>query len=237
MLSAYTPLDFLVVAAAVSMVVYGVVSGIRTARIPRSELNLVRRYWFTIARALLISATVLLDWHWAGRSWAALGFDFPIGFRGRVGFGIDAAIVCFYAYVVLLRKFTPQRIAVARRHQDSLRILPQTRAEMALFPVMALVASPFEELLFRGFLMWFFLPLAGLWGGAVLSSLLFGSSHAYQGWRGILRTGAIGFAFAAAYALTHSLWWLMLGHTVLNIGGGVLARKINRLTPAPAEVA
>ncbi len=232
MLSSYTPLDFLAVAAAVVMVAHGVVSGIRNARTPRSELNLVRRYWFTIARALLISAAVLLDWHWAGRPWALLGFDIPVGFRGRVGFGIDAAITGFYAYVVLLCKVTPERMAAARNHRDSLRILPEMRAEMALFAVMAIIASPFEELLFRGFLMWFFLPFGGLWGGAVLSSLLFGTAHAYQGWRGILRTGMVGFAFAAAYALTHSLWWLMLAHIVLNLGGGLFARKLGRLAPA-----
>jgi len=230
----YTPLDFLVVAAAVAMVAQGVVTGIRSAQTPRSELRLVRRYWFTIGRALLISAVILLDWHWAGRSWALLGFDIPVGIRGRAGFGIAAAIIGFYAYVVLFRNVTPERMAAARKQRDSLRILPETRAEMALFPVMAILASPFEELLFRGFLMWFFLPFGGLWGGAVLSSLLFGTAHAYQGWRGIARTGLVGFAFAAAYALTHSLWWLMLAHMALNLGGGLFAMKLNRQAPAAA---
>ena len=180
----YTPFDYLVAAAAVAMVVQGVVSGIRMARTPRRELNLVRRYWFSIVRALVISLLVLLDWHASGRSWAALGFDVPVGFRGLVGFGIDAVIVGFYAYLLLLRKVAPARASAARKQMDSIRIMPQTGAEIALFPVMAIVASPFEELLFRGFLMWFFLPVAGLWGGGLLSSLLFGAGHAYQGWRG-----------------------------------------------------
>jgi membrane protease YdiL (CAAX protease family) len=234
LLPSHTPLDFLVVAAAVAMVAQGVVTGIRNAQTPRSELRLMRRYWFTIGRALVVSAVILLDWYWAGRSWALLGFDIPVGIRGLAGFGIDAAIIGFYAYVALFRKVTPERMAVARKHQDSLKILPETRAEMALFPVMALLASPFEELLFRGFLMWFFLPFAGLWGGAVLSSLLFGTAHAYQGWRGVARTGLVGFAFAAAYALTHSLWWLMLAHMALNLGGGLFAMKLKRLSRAAA---
>jgi membrane protease YdiL (CAAX protease family) len=224
----HTPLDLLVVAAAVAMVAQGIVTGIRNARTPRSELHLVARYWFTIGRALVVSAVILLEWYWAGRSWALLGFDIPVGIRGLAGFATDAALIGFYGYVVLFREVTPRRMAVARERMDSLKILPETRTEMALFPVMALVASPFEELLFRGFLMWFFLPFAGLWGGAVLSSLLFGTAHAYQDWRGVARTGMVGFAFAAAYALTHSLWWLMLAHITLNLGGGLFAMKLKR---------
>ena len=99
---------------------------------------------------------------------------------------------------------------------------------------MAVTASPFEELLCRGFLMWFFAPFAGLWCAAALSSLLFGIGHAYQGWRGILRTTLIGLAFATAYALTHSLWWLMVAHIAFNLLGGLFAWRLKRWKPSEA---
>jgi uncharacterized protein len=236
MLSVYTPLDLLAVATIVAMVVYGVVVGIRIARTPRSELDLVPRYRFTIARAIVMSLIILLDWHLAGRPWASLGLDIPIGFPGRVGLVIAAVIVGAYAYALLLRKISPQRVAALRGRLDSVKLVPQTPREVALFPVMAIIASPFEELAFRGFLMWFLFPLAGLWGGALVSAVLFGIAHAYQGWRGILRTGAIGLAFATGYALTHSLWWLMIAHIGFNLLGGLLARRIARMAAEPVPI-
>src|SRR5580704_2895861 len=111
MLSVYTPLDLLAVATIVAMVVYGVVVGIRIARTPRSELDLVPRYRFTIARAIVMSLIILLDWYLAGRPWASLGLDIPIGLPGRVGLVIAAVIVGAYAYALLLRKISPQRVA------------------------------------------------------------------------------------------------------------------------------
>ena len=231
---AYNPIDLLLFVAVLVGVAYAPISGTRLARTPPNEVNLIRRYWQTIGRAVLVSLVILFDWHWASRPWAALGLDIPIGLWGRVGFGLDAVIVFIYGYWLLLRKFTPERAESSRRLLESLRILPRTRSELRLFSLMAVTASPFEELLCRGFLMWFFAPFAGLWGAAALSSLLFGIGHAYQGWRGILRTTLIGLAFATAYALTHSLWWLMVAHIAFNLLGGLFAWRLKRWKPSEA---
>jgi len=66
----------------------------------------------------------------------------------------------------------------------------------------------------------------------MISSVLFGFGHAYQCWIGMLRTAFIGLAFAIAYALTHSLWWLMLAHIAVNLFGGLFAWKLMRQSPA-----
>ncbi len=236
MLSLYNPLDLLLVAfAVIAIPVQSAISARMFARTPRSEQNLVGRYWFTISRAVLVSLLILFDWHWAARPWSALGLDIPVGFWGRVGFGLDAVLVGYYVFGLLLRKLSPERIASARSRLDSYRILPRTQGEFMLFQLMAIVASPFEELLFRGFLIWFFTPFAGLWGAVLISSLIFGLGHVYQGWLGLPRTGLIGLAFGIAYALTHSLWWLMLAHMAGNFFGGLFQRRLMRLAPAPAE--
>jgi len=235
-LSAYTPLDLVLVFFAAIIVPAQSALSVRTlARTPRSELHMVRCYWLVIARAVMLSALVLFDWHWAGRPLSTLGLDIPIGLWGRAGFAVDAAIVLYAAYSLLLRKPSAERVASMRQRLDEMRIVPQTRAEFLLFPVMAIVASPFEELLFRGFLIWFFAGFAGLWGAVLVTSLLFGLGHAYQGWFGILRTGLIGLAFGIAYALTHSLWWLMAAHAIFNIFGGLFAWRLARLSPQPAQ--
>jgi membrane protease YdiL (CAAX protease family) len=230
----FTWLDLVVFGVAIALLARLAISSSRIGRTPRSERNVMRKYYVTTANAALTSALVLFAWYSSGRPFSALGLDLPIGIPGRIGFGLDAVLVCYFAYKILLENQYAERNASMQQRLDALHIMPQTRAEFLFWPVMALVASPFEELLFRGFLIWFFASLVGLWGAVLLSSALFGLAHAYQGWRGILRTGLIGLGFGAAYALTQSLWWLMVAHIVLNLYGGLLAAKLMRLSPAPA---
>ena len=231
---ALTSLDLVVFGVAVAVMARTAIFSSGIGKKPRSERHLVRKYCVTTASAALISALVLFAWQSSGRPFSELGFDFPIGIPGMIGFGLDAALVCFSAYRLLFKKQSAEDNAATQKRLDALHIMPQTRTELLLFPVMVLVASPYEELLFRGFLIWFFANFAGLWGGVLLSSFLFGLGHAYQGWRGILRTGATGLAFGIAYALTHSLWWLMVAHAVLNLYAAIVAAKLIRLSPTSA---
>ena len=55
---------------------------------------------------------------------------------------------------------------------------------------------------------------------------LFGLEHAYQGWIGAARTTVIGCGFGVAFAVTHSLWWLLIAHGSANLSGVLLARKM-----------
>ena len=96
----------------------------------------------------------------------------------------------------------------------------------------AQVAGIWEELLFRGFLIWFLAPYAGVVGAVAISTLAFGLGHAYQGWRGIPRTGVIGLILAAAYVAGGSLWWVMAAHALLDLYGGLLAWRISRMPEA-----
>jgi uncharacterized protein len=233
-----TPLDVLILAlAAVAMPLLSVATGRKMARTPRSEWHLVRRYWILAARGALFSLLLLLDWRWAARPWSALGLDVPVGIPGRVGLVAAAALACFYIHNlrIRIRKSPEERIASLRRRMEGAHILPQKRGEFPPFFVLATVGGIFEELLYRGFLIWLLTPVAGLWGAVLLSSALFGLGHAYQGWSGIARTGLIGPAFGSAYALTHSLWWLILVHVMANLYGGLLARWVARQAPAPAQ--
>jgi membrane protease YdiL (CAAX protease family) len=71
--------------------------------------------------------------------------------------------------------------------------------------------------------LWAFAVQTNPWIAALLSSLVFGLGHVYQGWRGVLRTALIGCVLAIAFVLTHSLWWLMMAHMAVNLLGGLFA--------------
>ena len=232
----HTALDFLVVGCwALVMPVRSYFIGRRLASTPRSESDTLGRYWRIILRDLILAALILVDWHLTSRPWPALGLDIPVGPGGRIGFGIDGALLAVAALALTVRtKFAKKRtmsakqLKVVEARLANARIAPQTPAEFRLFLVVAVVGSIFEELLCRGFLIWFFMPFAGLWGAVVISSVLFGINHIYQGWSGTLISGLIGLKFGIGYALTHSLWWLMLAHIMLNVVGGLRARYLTR---------
>jgi uncharacterized protein len=235
LLSSYTAADFIFLGYFVIITpIFSLRAGRILARTPRNHRNLVPRYWQIVARGLLSALVVLLIWRSAGRPFSVLGLDIPIGFRGQIGFIIVAVLACYYANGIFLRNLSTDRLETVRERLERYRILPETRGEFLVYPLVALVGSTSEELLYRGYLIWLLTPFAGIWGAAALSSFLFGLGHAYQGASGVLRTTLIGFMFALGFVLTHSLWWLMAAHIIVNLFGGAFAWKIQRQSPAAA---
>lgn len=224
----YTPLDaILLLLTVLVMPALSYRAGRQMARQP--DANLIPRYRGIFARGLFVTLLVLVDWSSAGRPFGDLGLDWPIGTKGVIGFIVAALIGLYYMWALLLRRIDPKNLDRYRRHLAGLRIVPRTRGEFALFALVAVNGGIMEELAYRGFLIWAFAPLAGLWGAALLSSLIFGLGHAYQGAKGIVRTGALGLFFAVGYVLTRSLWWLMLTHMMVNLFGAAFQARLLRL--------
>jgi membrane protease YdiL (CAAX protease family) len=101
-------------------------------------------------------------------------------------------------------------------------MLPHTRAELALFLKLALTAGVCEELLFRGYMIWYLSHWLPIYPAAGLASLLFGIGHIYQGWRGVLTTGMVGAFLAAVFLLTGSLFAGMAIHALMDAHSGQL---------------
>lgn len=88
----------------------------------------------------------------------------------------------------------------------------------ALLGVVLPAVAAFEELLFRGALVGAFAAGFGAspWALAVLSSVAFAFGHGVQGRIGVLVTGLLGFALAAAFVLTDSLLVVVVAHYLVN---------------------
>ena len=80
-------------------------------------------------------------------------------------------------------------------------------------------------MIFRGFLIAYLNAALGtpFWVAAVLSSVVFGLAHAYQGPAGIPRVALLGGLFALLYGMTGSLWAPIVAHTAMDIASGRIA--------------
>jgi membrane protease YdiL (CAAX protease family) len=230
-------IDLVLVAYAVAvMPVLSVINGRRLSANP--DGSLVPRYWRTMIRGWLAVALVAAAWISLHRDFAALGLDAPIGPYGRYGL-LAVAVAAIGLGVVLTnirRVIKPARFPELRAQMRELKILPRTNSELLVFLGVAVTAGVWEELMYRGFLIWFIAPYAGVIAAVFLSSLIFGLGHGYQGAKGIVRTFVLGAVFAIAYMLTHSLWWVMAAHALVDLWGGTLGWRVLRMPEAqPAQ--
>ena len=99
-------------------------------------------------------------------------------------------------------------------------ILPVTAQERWTFAAISVGAGFSEELLFRGFLINYLgQNFAGLdtWSLILISSIVFGFAHLYQGWRGTMLTGVLGCAFALLYTFSGSLLAPVAIHAAVDL--------------------
>jgi uncharacterized protein len=106
------------------------------------------------------------------------------------------------------------------------RILPAARVEMAPYFALAVTAGICEEFLYRGFAM-AALSRAGIVssGVVIITSVLFGLAHTYQGRSGVFGTGLMGLVFGTARLWLRSLLPVMVWHSAVDLVAGIAAPR------------
>jgi membrane protease YdiL (CAAX protease family) len=115
------------------------------------------------------------------------------------------------------------------------RILPQSAVELLPYFALCITAGLCEEFLYRGFAM-AALVHAGLtsWLVVLLSSLLFGLAHSYQGRGGIVMTFVVGLVLGASRLSYNSLVPAIFWHSAVDIVAGLAGRRyLGRSGPNP----
>ncbi|HYG57229.1 MAG TPA: CPBP family intramembrane glutamic endopeptidase [Symbiobacteriaceae bacterium] len=121
---------------------------------------------------------------------------------------------------LVARYVAPLRVHYERRLARLEDLIPATPGERVQFGALAITAGICEEFLFRGFLLFYVtqlvpgMPAAGL---ILTSAAVFGMAHAYQGWSGVLATGAMGGVMAFLYLQWGSLYPLMMLHAFSDL--------------------
>ena len=116
------------------------------------------------------------------------------------------------------------------------RILPQSTVELLPFLALAVTAGLCEEFLYRGFAMAVLARIGfPVWLVLLLSSVLFGLAHLYQGRGGLVSTLVIGIVFGTARIVYGSLVPAIFWHSAVDVVAGVAGPRY--LVGPPAATA
>jgi membrane protease YdiL (CAAX protease family) len=190
------------------------------------------------ARAFLWAGWIILLWALAAagialwlveaRAWAPLRLEPPHGWRLWVAITLVLALMITYARTVMriAQSERPRRVKMGRPGVESL--VPHNRSELRSWIAVSVSAGFCEEFIFRGYLIWAFQPVVGLWGAAAFSVVLFAAAHAYQGALGVVASGAVGAVLTLVVLAFGSLLPAMALHAILDIGQGLVAWLVLR---------
>lgn len=219
------------------LLVYFPFDGIRRSlptRPPKPKLPALQSYWrqgrFVLA---LLAAFMLVSWL-GDHSAYQLGLGLPPSPAGIWGLAIAAALlVTLYVFGKRAEsKMTPDERA---KQEGKLRELPfpmpRTRIETTAYFVTMVSMTATWEILFRGYLLLVLTPFTGLPLAVALAAFSYGAGHGFESVKQCAGSIVAAFFFTIGYALTGSLWWLMVLHAAAPIAMFFGARKLSREKP------
>lgn len=152
-------------------------------RAGRTELRM-GLYRRVLSEEWLMAIVLLVGWFALGRGGGAIGLIPRGGALAWAGYGLTALV----SVLLLVQAWTtvrdPKSLASMRdKFSKLLFILPHTLKERRTFDGVSVTAGVCEEVIFRGYSIAYLMAVLGapFWVAAVLSSIVFGFAHVYQG--------------------------------------------------------
>src|SRR6266850_2861962 len=186
----------------------------------------------TMERLVLYASTIAFQWLAvavvAWRAWAHGYTAQELGLAIHDKTKILLASLVGAATIALLQWLNLRRMgrlpAKARGPLQAIaeRILPQSTIELLPFLALAITAVLCEDFLYRGFAMAVLARLGSpAWVAVLLSSILFGLAHLYQGRGGFFTTLVIGTVFGTGRIAYDSLVPVIFWHSAVDLVAGI----------------
>jgi len=185
----------------------------------------------SMERLILYASTIAFQWFAvavvAWRAWEHGFTATQLGLTIHDRTSVLVASIVGAATIAALQWLNLRRVgripAEARGSLQSIaeRILPQSTIELLPYLALAITAGLCEEFLYRGFAM-AVLTHVGLqaWAVVLVSSVLFGLAHSYQGRGGIVMTVLIGLILGTSRLAYDSLVPAIFWHSAVDVVAG-----------------
>jgi membrane protease YdiL (CAAX protease family) len=218
---------------------------VRAVRRDRREYGLFKRYRSTVRRQRMLRKWLLESMLWLGGSalvllvlvWPFIGrmleqveqWPATVAFRAALASGggfVTGAIVG--GAVALVGGMVASVVFVKHEGEvptigDIHALLPRNRPELRYGWALSINAGIVEELLFRLALPAAFFAVCGnALVAVILSVVVFGALHAYQGIGGVVGTLVFGAVMMLLFLATGSILWPILAHAIFDLRSLVL---------------
>ncbi|WP_214794895.1 MULTISPECIES: CPBP family intramembrane glutamic endopeptidase [unclassified Exiguobacterium] len=140
-------------------------------------------------------------------------------------FFLSCILVAFtLVFYLLVKTSSKLRRALRPYYELDLEklLLPRTKNEEQAWSAVSVTAGVTEEFIFRGVLLYtisLYIEVPNL-TIALIGGALFGMAHAYQGIKGVVTTGIVGFGLGLLYLGIGVLWPVMVLHVLLDLIAG-----------------
>jgi membrane protease YdiL (CAAX protease family) len=198
------------------------------------SLDRIRFYRQTALLEWAFLAVLGTAWYYYERPIPDLGFVAPGGPGFWIGVVLLGLLIGYLVYTWrVARKAGDEERAAFRQSVGTLKkYLPQTRPELRSFYQVSVTAGIVEEIVYRGFVVWYLTQFIPLWPAVILSSVGFGLAHSYQGAGGILRVSLVGLGFGILYVVSGSIWLPIIAHVLADVIQGAMIFDLLQKRPA-----
>lgn len=177
----------------------------------------------------LIAAVVIIVWLLYGRPLSALGFVTSGHWGYPEPWWMIILFACLYLMEVLYSVFNQSELEETKSNLDTLTpFMPTKWSDLPAYTIMCVSAGVFEEIVFRGFMINFFIsilsgiPNATAWA-LLLPGIIFSAAHYYQGPKAVFKILVFSLLFGMIFWHTRSLVAVIILHFLVDFIGGLLS--------------
>jgi membrane protease YdiL (CAAX protease family) len=209
-----------------------------TAKLHSGEISRIAAYMQTIRMQWWLALMAAVLWLVQGRSWAELGYRFSLDGGFMLAAALVVLVIIFFAMQLrgIRSADTETRDKLTREFKPVRDLMPQSGAELRAYYWLSLTAGIVEEMLWRGFLILYLSHFMPVWAAAIVSGILFGLAHAYQGLASLPKLCAAGLLLSGLFLLSGSLWLPMVLHVIVDALQGRAAFDLSQLRRSSGEL-
>ena len=198
-----------------------------------------KRFYLSNSIFLFLSAGIIMvQWWWQDRPISAMGFKpgFNAGSIPTTALLVTFLTLLYLADLIVNIKKGSTEGNMLGEMQEKAPFLPRFVREIPAYTIMCIAAAVCEEIIYRGFMVTYFLPeFNGRSGIPILAvtapAFLFSLAHYYQGWVAIMKIFMLSLLLGIIFIYSGSLWLVMIIHFLIDLIGGLVMMYLLRKYP------
>lgn len=201
------------------------ISGIQSHKgLDEIQFDAYSRKRFYYSNSLMLAGMAILilaDWWFFKRPFQRMGFQLPTN-----TLLVYAAIALTCLLYVLDMIYTKMKVKKSAQSNTPIPFLPARWNEIPVYLIMCFSAAAFEEIIFRGFMVTYFIkPYEDgfPWMAVCFPATLFAMGHFYQGIGAVVKIFLLSALFALIFIYSGSLLYVMIIHFLIDLIGGMAA--------------